>query len=310
MKNSLSTTGQTQTRPVYDNYEIQGCREYYDGAGRYVEPCDDAEAQFWTLYGHINGEGVLAIGDFQSREAAEEVYYRITGQEFGSHDQVEARLRLMHAAPKLQAALWAAMPFVEQWSDWVHACEDYGERSDAIDRQHGQMLEAFAEAIGSSKEAVRVTLGIEQLTQADRFTPDEANPGKVTPVMDSVPDGFAPVIGDAWAGLTAAHQEFVLRHHVNWSGFGRQQVDQVIRNVIGGEPKEQWFAGVGKIASGDIPASGAGLPADQSPPAAGQRQPWPSEIARANRQKRQDGQEQDKSNANGKANGQDGGNSL
>ena len=36
----------------------------------YVEQCTDDEADFWTLFGHINGQGVEAIGDFSSREAA------------------------------------------------------------------------------------------------------------------------------------------------------------------------------------------------------------------------------------------------
>src|SRR5262245_31804316 len=89
---------------VYDNYEIQGCREHGAGAGRYVEPCHDSEAQFWTLYGHINGQGVEAIGDFHSREAAEEVHYRITGLPY-SGANVSERLRLMHSAPDLLEAL-------------------------------------------------------------------------------------------------------------------------------------------------------------------------------------------------------------
>jgi hypothetical protein len=51
----------------------------------------------------------------------------------------------------------------------------------------------------------------------------------------------------------------------------------VIRNVIGGEPREQWFAGVGTtitgnvystpdIANGGISASVDGMPSDQATP--------------------------------------------
>lgn len=44
----------------------------------FVEPCEPFEADFWTLYGHITGEGVQAIGDFDTCLHAEEVFARIT----------------------------------------------------------------------------------------------------------------------------------------------------------------------------------------------------------------------------------------
>jgi hypothetical protein len=98
-----------KSKPVYDNYEISGCLRLDDAgipdpSGKYTETCDDSEAEFWTLYGHIKGEAE-AIGDFNSREAAEEIYYRITGQEFTNARETDGRLRLMHAAPKLLQAL-------------------------------------------------------------------------------------------------------------------------------------------------------------------------------------------------------------
>ena len=97
-----------KSQSVYDNYEISGCHrldeDEKDGR-QFVQTCDDAEAQFWTLYGHINGEGVEAIGDFSRREAAEQVFYRITGQPFTGSYQADTRLRLMHAAPALLEAL-------------------------------------------------------------------------------------------------------------------------------------------------------------------------------------------------------------
>lgn len=73
--------------PCFDDYEIQPCRRYIDAdepAVSFVEPCQPFEADFWTLYGHVTGEGVQAIGDFHTREHAEEVFARITGRPYGT----------------------------------------------------------------------------------------------------------------------------------------------------------------------------------------------------------------------------------
>jgi hypothetical protein len=59
----------------FDSYEIAPVREE-DGS---CEICAPSEAHFWTLYGHIPGEGVQAIADMQSRKDCEELLYRITG---------------------------------------------------------------------------------------------------------------------------------------------------------------------------------------------------------------------------------------
>ena len=70
----------------FDAYEIAPCRRFEEPGkpGRfYFEPCEPAEADVWTLYGHIPGQGVEAIGDFDTREHAEDTYARITGQAFG-----------------------------------------------------------------------------------------------------------------------------------------------------------------------------------------------------------------------------------
>jgi hypothetical protein len=64
----------------FDAYEIHGVREFGRGKSRHCEQVPDEEAQFWSLYGHIPGQGVECIGDFKSREFAEEVYARITGE--------------------------------------------------------------------------------------------------------------------------------------------------------------------------------------------------------------------------------------
>jgi hypothetical protein len=69
----------------FDAYEIQPCHRYFDIDEpdlAFVEPCEPYEADFWTVYGHIPGEGVQAIGDFDTSEHAEEVFARITGQRY------------------------------------------------------------------------------------------------------------------------------------------------------------------------------------------------------------------------------------
>jgi len=69
----------------FDGYEIAPCRkiEEPDSPGKfYFEQCEPAEADVWTLYGHIPGQGVETIGDFLTREHAEEIYTRITGEPY------------------------------------------------------------------------------------------------------------------------------------------------------------------------------------------------------------------------------------
>ena len=66
----------------FDGYEIHGVREFDEGNGKFCEQVPDEEAEFWSLYGHIPGEGVECIGDYKTREHAEETYARITGRRF------------------------------------------------------------------------------------------------------------------------------------------------------------------------------------------------------------------------------------
>jgi hypothetical protein len=145
-----------ETKCVYDNYEISGCRRYavyvpiegYDMTTQQicVETCDDAKAQFWTLYGHVEGQGVEAIGDFASRDAAERVFFRITGEPFTGSYGALPRLRLMHAAPALLAACRMVV------ARWEHG--DLGEAaracSDAIDLATTAMAAAEAAGIPSA----------------------------------------------------------------------------------------------------------------------------------------------------------------
>ena len=46
------------------------------------ERVEDAEAEYWSLFGHIPGRGADCIGDFATREHAEEVFARITGTRY------------------------------------------------------------------------------------------------------------------------------------------------------------------------------------------------------------------------------------
>ena len=120
-----------ETITVYDNYEISGCRRLNatgqpDPTGHTVLPCNDDEADVWRLYGHSDGMGVEAIGDFTRREAAEEAYQRIVGEPFVGSCQAGGRLKLMHAAPRLLAA---CQMVVDRWehgdlAEAAKACVD------------------------------------------------------------------------------------------------------------------------------------------------------------------------------------------
>ena len=63
----------------FDAYEVHGVKRVTEGNNTWCEQVADAEADFWSLYGHIPGQGLECIGDFATRAFAEEVYARITG---------------------------------------------------------------------------------------------------------------------------------------------------------------------------------------------------------------------------------------
>lgn len=126
----------------FDNYEIHGCIERNSGPGyeSYVEQCPDEEAQFWSLFGHCPKGGVEAIGDFATREDAEAMFQRIAGIPFGSHDEIAARVRLMHAAPSLLSDLEDAVFELEQW---MEVYPDGSDRTqDVIDSARQTIAEA------------------------------------------------------------------------------------------------------------------------------------------------------------------------
>jgi hypothetical protein len=110
----MTNTGLTQLEPSadlptpFDAYEIHGIKAYGKGSRRFCEQVDDAEAEFWSLFGHIPGQGLDCIGDFATREHAEEVFARITGIPFDTARDVARHLRSMHAGPQLLEAAEAA----------------------------------------------------------------------------------------------------------------------------------------------------------------------------------------------------------
>jgi hypothetical protein len=131
---------------VYDNYEISPCRRYEepDSPGKfYFEVSTPKEADVWTLYGHIDGEGVQAIGDFSTREHAEQVYSRITGLRFTGSYQADTRLRVMHAGSKLMEALLALKTAngAEDFNGWHPGF------ADAISKANAAIAEATGRAV-------------------------------------------------------------------------------------------------------------------------------------------------------------------
>jgi hypothetical protein len=141
---------------VYDNYEISPCRRYEepDSPGKfYFEVCEPEEAHVWTLYGHISGEGVQAIGDFASRQAAEQVYTRITGLPFTGSYQSDDRLRVMHAGRKLLEALITC----------TNLLADYDESDGEEGKAWREAVAVIAEATGSSPPETRKPIVIEVL---------------------------------------------------------------------------------------------------------------------------------------------------
>lgn len=196
-------------KPVYDNYEISGCWRIGDGPDASVEPCDDADAQFWTLYGHIDGQGVEAIGDFKSREAAEAVYYCITGQPFTGSYQADDRLRLMHAASRLRDALQGMLEvFVDsdRLADFedmatvraaraaLAACEPHAANieSEITDSQIHKLL--------ASRKQIAVIWAVEDVREV---RPD-LSVEQGWQVLQSVAEGHDANHGICWATLEAA----------------------------------------------------------------------------------------------------------
>jgi hypothetical protein len=131
----------------FDNYEISPCRRYEEPDSpdkSYFEVCEPHETDVWTLYGHIPGEGVNAIGDFSKREYAEETFQRITGIPFAGACEVAARLRVMHAGPKLLEALERAEFLMRRVAEGDH--EALGNLRDASEQARAAIAQAKGRA--------------------------------------------------------------------------------------------------------------------------------------------------------------------
>jgi hypothetical protein len=138
----MTNTGLTQLEPSadlptpFDAYEIHGIKAYGRGSRRFCEQVDDAEAEFWSLFGHIPGQGLDCIGDFATREHAEEVFARITGILFGTARDVARHLRAMHAGPQLLEAL--------EWQEMAEYDPDASRRKGYFDRAREHRRAAIA----------------------------------------------------------------------------------------------------------------------------------------------------------------------
>jgi hypothetical protein len=73
---------------AFDGYEIHGVREFEEAGSKWCAQVPDEEAAFWSLYGHIPGQGLECIGDFNTRQFAEEVYARITGCQYRNRGRI------------------------------------------------------------------------------------------------------------------------------------------------------------------------------------------------------------------------------
>ena len=80
---TASQTNSTDENPGrFTAYEIHPCRRlrYDDEPDRaYVERCEPYEADFWTVFGLLADGLSMAVGDFATREHAEEILGRIAG---------------------------------------------------------------------------------------------------------------------------------------------------------------------------------------------------------------------------------------
>jgi hypothetical protein len=88
----IYATGADDLPTRFDAYEIHGMKRLNCCSGQEEEPAgtvigdceqvDDSQAEFWSLFGRIPGQGLDCVGDFASREHAEEMYARITGRRY------------------------------------------------------------------------------------------------------------------------------------------------------------------------------------------------------------------------------------
>lgn len=58
----------------YDAFEVHPVAEYTGKDGQtYCEVCEESEAHFWSVYGHLPEGGIECLADYRTREFAEEI---------------------------------------------------------------------------------------------------------------------------------------------------------------------------------------------------------------------------------------------
>jgi hypothetical protein len=87
----------------FDRYDITPCERFNgsgerDPNGKCYMVCEDHEAHVWTLLGLVDGEPDVGVGEFASRERAEEVYQRITGKPWSDGEDGPELLSVLQAA--------------------------------------------------------------------------------------------------------------------------------------------------------------------------------------------------------------------
>ncbi|WP_206352401.1 hypothetical protein [Tautonia rosea] len=194
----------------FDNYEISGCQRLDDAGtpdpnGSITVTCDDDEAEFWTLYGHVQGVRVEALGDYSSREAAEEVYQCITGQPFPNLYESDPHIRRMHLAAEAFALLERAASELEIWQ---MSCGPEGDPdTQAI---LGEIRHLFARAAGDGSDEpapsrdIAITWSVEDVLE---IRPDLSEVQAIQ-VLQWAKRKHDATIGINWEVL-ACHAEFL-----------------------------------------------------------------------------------------------------
>ena len=153
---------------AFDNFEIHPCHYLDDDDEGSLEQCDDSDAEVWVLYGHIPGQGLDAICEFDSLAHAKEIYHRIVGQPFtGNVSDDMKNVLAMRAPPKseykygnaagLEAKLlpgepWFALRAKDRFSvlaieEYARICEAYNLTAHAAGvRQAIEQMEEWREA--------------------------------------------------------------------------------------------------------------------------------------------------------------------
>jgi hypothetical protein len=95
----------------FDNYEVHGVADFGRGRNRHSEQVADDKAQYWSLFGHIPGQGLECIGDFKTRQQAEDILARITGAHASRSEPTREGLKILPPDPEGmngRRSMWAA----------------------------------------------------------------------------------------------------------------------------------------------------------------------------------------------------------